>query len=146
MAGKIILELPANTIGGDVLVSTETREAAEAARDQAVLAAENSGNLASATVTTLAPGATATVELSGPLNARVAAFGIPAGLDGSNVLPTDTAIAQAISTPGSATQTQLNATFGGIIPTFPTITEAEVALGNGGLTVGQKFFIMGAAS
>lgn len=34
----------------------------------------------------------------------------PQGLDGSNVLPTDEAIAQAITTPGSDTQTQLNAT------------------------------------
>lgn len=35
------------------------------------------------------------------------------GLDGANVLPTDEAVAQAITTQGSETQTQLNATFVG---------------------------------
>lgn len=102
MVDKIILELPADTVGGDILVSTETRERAEQAAAQAEATA--SGMIVGGTVQgdnlVLAKADGGTV-VAGDVRG-------PKGLDGSNVLPTDAAVAQAIGTPGSETQTQLN--------------------------------------
>ena len=50
----------------------------------------------------------------------------PAGLNGSNVLPTDTAIQQAITTPGTATATALTATIA--TQTAPKLDSAKAAV------------------
>ena len=107
MVDKIILELPADTVGGDIVVSTETRGRAETAAAQAEATA--AGMVVSGTVTgdnLVLTKADSTTVVAGDVRG-------PKGNDGSNVLPTDEAIAQAITTPGSETQTQLNATFVG---------------------------------
>lgn len=69
-----------------------------------------------ATATASAPGTPATVTKSGTPEAPVLEFVLPRGndgQDGSNVLPTDTAIEQAMTTPGTATNTALSATIVG---------------------------------
>lgn len=67
MVDKITLELPADTIGGDILVSTETRERAEAAatraeqaRDQAEVFAAGTVELQDAAMTLVAANAAST--------------------------------------------------------------------------------------
>lgn len=71
-------------------------------------------NAAAATATPLAPGATPTVQLGGQSNGQVTfAFGIPAGpkgdrgMDGSNVVPADTAVASYIDGASSLTTAAL---------------------------------------
>lgn len=66
-----------------------------------------------ATVADGAPGSSATVEQTGTDEAPVLKLTIPKGRDGSNVLPTDQAVSDAITTPGSPANTALTATIAG---------------------------------
>lgn len=108
--------------------ATKLRDEAEAARDAVVEALENmppegpvgpegpkgdkgdpgeTGTIAEVTATTLPPDADATVELSGPPEARAIVFGIPKGLPGGS----DAEFATYVGAPGSNTRGALNAEY-----------------------------------
>jgi lysophospholipase L1-like esterase len=107
MAGNQIIDrrtvaIPGPT--GDVTPEAlAAQAAAESARDEAIHAAENSGNLAGATAKTVPADQMASVSLDGPLNARVAHFEIPRGLPGVNAVPADEAVATYLTTADSQT-------------------------------------------
>lgn len=78
--------------GEVTFISAEDREAAEAARDQAYLARDaaqvaagtwTAATITEATAETLPVGASATVTMAGPPDARTVAFGIPTGATGA---------------------------------------------------------------
>jgi hypothetical protein len=80
MVDKIILELPADTVGGDIVVSTETREraeqaaaASEAARDQAQVYAANTVELQDTTFTALIadPESATRTQLNATFDAKI---------------------------------------------------------------------------
>ncbi|MFA5898144.1 MAG: hypothetical protein WC829_03410 [Hyphomicrobium sp.] len=110
MVDKIILELPADTVGGDIVVSTETREAAEAARD----AAQAAASVASTASTT------ATTKATEAFNSAAAA---EAAKLAAQAVPTtnDTVMAAVAADTGSAFSTQLSATIGAAVDTKSTV-------------------------
>lgn len=101
MVDKIILELPADTVGGDILVSTETREIAEAAAVAAQAAASVASNAST----------TATTKAGEAFNSAAAA---EAAKLAAQAVPTtnDTVMASVAADSGSAFSTQLSATMG----------------------------------
>ena len=94
-------EAAAVDAGASAAIATAAQEAAETA-------ALSVGNIDDADAVPLPNGADATVEIDGPLGARVIHLGIPEGPPGPNTIPTDEAVAGMVSpTSASATDAAL---------------------------------------
>ncbi len=95
----------ATAASGSATAASGFKDDAEDARDAAEAIALATGNLAGASATTVPYGQPATVSLTGPLNARVAAFEIPAGQKGDTGAAGGMVVVKHGSNPGIARPT-----------------------------------------